>query len=473
MNYYADVILPLPIQGTFTYQLTIEQSKLLGVGFRVAVSFGKRKIYTGVIKQIHNQKPDFSKLKPIEFSYDKKALVTKLQIEFWSWISKYYFTPIGDVLKAAIPSTFLLESDTIIIKKEIDNEAIEKLTEEEFLIYEALDFKNLKIYLNNIDRNNKINLNVKIGVQHDTIQTSLASIIPEKLCFFDLFLDECNRKENISPKWINHNSAYPIISKLKTEELDFGIVGDYAISHLANQETNSAEDIVLVSFVSINPEGGGSNLILPRDSNVKSLDEFSKGSTIAVPFLSTAYGSLLYNLKSQNLRKEVTLKDYSINNINSIKETNVDAFAFFTPFDYLLESTKDFEILNESISAPISYYGVLVRKEFLQKNEDVVKAFIKSLISAKYWFYSASSTIQKISKWTGVSEKIVNSILGNRVGKDCHYIPDMKIRKDWIDTYTNEIYSEPGTVEFNQTIKKNPIIFEDLLNDAYKELNLK
>ena len=330
-----------------------------------------------------------------------------------------------------------------------------------------------KIYLNNVDRNNKTNLDVKVGVQHDTIQTSLASIIPEKLCLFDLFLNECNRKENISPKWINHNSAYPIISKLKTEELDFGIVGDYAISHLANQETNSAEDIVLVSFVSINPEGGGSNLILPRDSNVKSLDEFSKGSTIAVPFLSTAYGSLLYNLKSQNLRKEVTLKDYSINNINSIKETNVDAFAFFTPFDYLLESTKDFEILNESISAPISYYGVLVRKAFLQKNEDIVKAFIKSLISAKYWFYSASSTIQKISKWTGVSEKIVNSILGNRVGKDCHYIPDMKIRKDWIDTYTNEIYFEPGSVDFNQTTKKNPIIFEDLLSDAYKELNLK
>ena len=173
------------------------------------------------------------------------------------------------------------------------------------------------------------------------------------------------------------------------------------------------------------------------------------------------------------MRKEVTLKDYSINNINSIKETNVDAFAFFTPFDYLLESTKDFEILNESISAPISYYGVLVRKAFLQKNEDIVKAFIKSLISAKYWFYSASSTIQKISKWTGVSEKIVNSILGNRVGKDCHYIPDMKIRKDWIDTYTNEIYFEPSSVDFNQTTKKNPIIFEDLLNDAYKELNLK
>ena len=49
----------------------------------------------------------------------------------------------------------------------------------------------------------------------------------------------------------------------------------------------------------------------------------------------------------------------------------------------------------------------------------------------------------------------------------------MKIRKDWIDTYTNEIYFEPSTVALSQTTKKNPIIFEDLLKDAYKELNLK
>ena len=145
MNYYADVILPLPLQGTFTYQLSQEQSKLLGIGHRVAVSFGKRKIYTGVIKKIHNEKPEFGELKPIEFSYDKNALVSELQIEFWSWISKYYFTPLGDVLKAAMPSTFLLESDTVIIKKQIDHETLEKLSEEEFLIYDALDFKNLKI----------------------------------------------------------------------------------------------------------------------------------------------------------------------------------------------------------------------------------------------------------------------------------------------------------------------------------------
>ena len=60
-------------------------------------------------------------------------------------MSKYYFTPLGDVLKAAIPSTFLLESDTVIVKKEIEENNLDDLTEDEFLIYEALGFKNLKI----------------------------------------------------------------------------------------------------------------------------------------------------------------------------------------------------------------------------------------------------------------------------------------------------------------------------------------
>jgi primosomal protein N' (replication factor Y) len=145
MNYYADVILPLPLHGTFTYKLTKKEYENLGIGHRVAVSFGKRKVYTGVIKQIHTNKPTLYETKPIEFVYDKKELISELQIDFWSWISKYYFTPIGDVLKAAIPSTFLLESETIIVKKEINSDDIDQMTDDEYLIYEALDFNTLKI----------------------------------------------------------------------------------------------------------------------------------------------------------------------------------------------------------------------------------------------------------------------------------------------------------------------------------------
>tara|TARA_B100000575_G_scaffold201924_1_gene163641 strand:+ start:6335 stop:8773 length:2439 start_codon:yes stop_codon:yes gene_type:complete len=145
MNYYADVILPLPLHGTFTYHISKKQYKEFDIGHRVAVSFGKRKIYTGIIKNIHENKPKQYETKPIEFAYDKDAFITESQINFWVWMSKYYFTPIGDVLKAAVPSTFLLESETIIVKKEINQEIKDKMSDDEFLIYEALDSNSLKI----------------------------------------------------------------------------------------------------------------------------------------------------------------------------------------------------------------------------------------------------------------------------------------------------------------------------------------
>lgn len=145
MNYYVDVILPLPLKDTFTYELSQDEFNKLEIGYRVAVSFGKRKIYTGIVNKLHNDKPKSYETKPIEFIYDNKRLVSKNQIDFWNWLSKYYFAHIGDVMKAAIPSTFLLESDSLVIKKEISDEIANKMSDDEYLIYDALDFQNLKL----------------------------------------------------------------------------------------------------------------------------------------------------------------------------------------------------------------------------------------------------------------------------------------------------------------------------------------
>ena len=145
MNYYVDVILPLPLKGTFTYELSQDEFNKLEIGFRVAVSFGKRKIYTGIVNELHSNKPESYETKPIEFIYDDKSLVSQNQIDFWNWLSRYYFVPIGDVMKAAVPSTFLLESDSLIIKKEISDDVANKMSDEEYLIYDALDFQNLKL----------------------------------------------------------------------------------------------------------------------------------------------------------------------------------------------------------------------------------------------------------------------------------------------------------------------------------------
>jgi primosomal protein N' (replication factor Y) len=145
MNSFADVILPLPLPNPFTYKLSEKESKVLKVGFRVAVSFGKRKIYTGIIIRLHNESPLNYEVKPIEFIYDSKSIVDQLRIDFWSWMSKYYFSPIGDILKAAVPSTLLLESESIISKIDISEEEIKNMSDNEYLIYEALELEDIRI----------------------------------------------------------------------------------------------------------------------------------------------------------------------------------------------------------------------------------------------------------------------------------------------------------------------------------------
>ena len=320
---------------------------------------------------------------------------------------------------------------------------------------------------------NKI-LNINIGVQVDTIQTSIASVVPQKLDLMNLFLDDykSSKYNSVNPKWINHSSALPIISKLMNGDLDIGIVGDYAISYLANQENKIANNLVLVSFVSINPEGSGSNLMLPKNSQISSLIDFKYGSRIASPYLSTAYGSLLYNLEKENLSKKINVEDCNVKQLNELDISELDAVACFTPFDYLLESKEDYQILNETISAPLSYYGVIVKRNILESHEGIVKAFIKSLIASKYWFYSTPDSIQKISNWTGVNEKIVDSILGSRKSKDCHYMHDISIREDWIDHYCSKIYIHPHENTQTNHNKNKPVIFADLINESYNEINL-
>ena len=317
-------------------------------------------------------------------------------------------------------------------------------------------------------------LNINIGVQVDTIQTSIASVVPEKLDLMNLFLDEykSSKYKRVNPQWINHSSAFPIISKLMNGDLDIGIVGDYAISYLANQDNEIANNLVLVSFVSINPKGSGSNLMLPKNSQINSLIDFKYGSRIASPYLSTAYGSLLYNLEKEKLSAKINVEDCNVKQLNVLHISDLDALACFTPFDYLLESQEDYQILNETISAPLSYYGVIVKRNILESHEVIVKAFIKSLIGSKYWFYSTPDSIKKISNWTGVNEKIVNSILGSRKSKDCHYMHDISIREDWIDHYCSKIYIHPPDNIPSNHKNNKPLIFADLINESYKDINL-
>ena len=99
---YADVILPVPLQGLFTY--TVPEGMTVGEGMRVLVGFGRSKTYIGLVARVHHVKPQGYEVKPIQQQIDQQPMVTPQQLQLWHWICDYYLSPIGEVYKTALPS---------------------------------------------------------------------------------------------------------------------------------------------------------------------------------------------------------------------------------------------------------------------------------------------------------------------------------------------------------------------------------
>lgn len=147
MAHFIDVLLPLPLKNTFTYQINKEEALYLKTGMRVSVPFGKRKLYAGIVIRIHQTPPELYDAKDIDCILDEDACVLPSQLQLWQWMSNYYMCTPGEILRAALPSALLLQGETIITKhKEFNTIDTSKLTDEEYLVYEALQFKSsLKI----------------------------------------------------------------------------------------------------------------------------------------------------------------------------------------------------------------------------------------------------------------------------------------------------------------------------------------
>lgn len=110
---YAEIILPLPLYGTFTYEVPVEIRDRVQTGSRVLVQFGKKKYYTGIVERTHTQQPDYE-IKPIIELLDDQPIVRYPQLRLWNWISEYYLCAPGDVMKAALPTGLKPESETFI-----------------------------------------------------------------------------------------------------------------------------------------------------------------------------------------------------------------------------------------------------------------------------------------------------------------------------------------------------------------------
>jgi primosomal protein N' (replication factor Y) len=136
--YFVEVILPLSLAKTFTYSVSETEFHYIKKGMRVAVPFGKSKIYTALVIEIHQNKPALYEAKEIHQILDELPIVTEIQIAHWQWIASYYMCAIGDVYRGAMPSALLLESETLISQKTDSFIDTSLLSDDEFLVYEAL-----------------------------------------------------------------------------------------------------------------------------------------------------------------------------------------------------------------------------------------------------------------------------------------------------------------------------------------------
>jgi primosomal protein N' (replication factor Y) len=143
----AEVILPLSVKGTFTYRISGDKAGKISPGSRVAVSFGSKKLYSGIVSGIRGEEEneDANDYKEIGELLDQKPVLNPLQLGLWEWISDYYMCHAGEVMRAALPSGLCLESETIIRPNT------------EFLDIHKLDYDELRLF-NTIENRSGISL---------------------------------------------------------------------------------------------------------------------------------------------------------------------------------------------------------------------------------------------------------------------------------------------------------------------------
>lgn len=132
LTIFAQVLLPLPVPNTYTYRVPVEWNELVQIGQRVSVQFGARKIYAGILVDFSDQPPVGYTANYLLEILDDEPIVSPTQLKFWNWIASYYMCHPGEVMAAALPAGYRLQSESIIsLSPDFDEDDIGSIDEKE------------------------------------------------------------------------------------------------------------------------------------------------------------------------------------------------------------------------------------------------------------------------------------------------------------------------------------------------------
>ena len=230
---YAQIVLPLNLKGSCTYKVPEELMSQIQLGMRVLVPFGGKKIYTGIVLELHDNAPNDFVAKEVISILDEKPILPEEQIRFWNWLSDYYLCNLGEIYRLAFPSSLKLESETYLKLKPGAVVDFENLDVNEMYLIQALEVRQL-VNLTDIEAfipKKEIikTINSLIDLQYIEIDEKIAEKYKAKEVAYVRIHDEALHNQNLTEILLKLNKApkqkdlFLLILEKQTEKPDLHI----------------------------------------------------------------------------------------------------------------------------------------------------------------------------------------------------------------------------------------------------------
>jgi primosomal protein N' (replication factor Y) len=208
---YAQIVLPLNLKGSFTYKVPEEMMSEIQSGMRVLLPFGGKKIYTGLVFELHNNAPENFVAKEVISMLDDKPIMPQEQIDFWNWLSEYYMCSLGEIYRFSFPSSLKLESETYLKLKPGVVVDFENLDVNEMYLIQALEVRQL-INLTDIEafipkKDIIKTVNSLIDLQYIEIDEKIAEKYKAKEVAYVRIKDEVLANQNLTDILLKLNRA--------------------------------------------------------------------------------------------------------------------------------------------------------------------------------------------------------------------------------------------------------------------------
>lgn len=239
---FAEIILPLPLKGTFTYRVPDELADQLRIGTRVLAQFGPKKVFTGTVAKLHDQTPTAYEAKELLDVIDQEPVFHPIQLVYYAWISTYYMCELGEVVDAALPAGLKISSESYLaLDPSIEFEGM-PLSDREWQLVELLRTGDAKVD----------DLAKSLGLK--SIYTQIKSLASKKAIQLfeqvkDRYTPKTERRLRLHPDYVESATLEVLINELEKRPQQQEVLLAYLkLTHLLENKKANDQGLALAEL---------------------------------------------------------------------------------------------------------------------------------------------------------------------------------------------------------------------------------